>query len=532
MPRRGSERAFATILFTDIVGSTSLASELGDRRWRELVRRHHAIVRAELRRFQGQEVDTAGDGFFATFDSPGAAIRCACAIADGVRAIGLEIRAGLHSGEVERAGGKAGGIAVNTAARVMAVGGPGEVLVSTTLRDVVAGSNLEFEDHGVHQLKGVDGEWRLYRVAAADGANRPLPLDPAEATRRRLDIEPAEEPRRSRIPALVAGLAAAVLVAVIVFVLLPSDEEPEAAGTGATGTDEPGPPFNALAELDPRTEELVLLRTDVAGTNSSLFRGDEITVGEGSVWVARPPSVLRVDRADGSTTPVGEDAGGAYIRGIATGFGALWVIRDDLHEVDPGSGDSSTILLTHRPAGSNYVADVATGFGSVWIATLDGTALRVDPETHEQVVIEMGDILQDVEVGADAVWFTDDLAGGLWRVDPATDRPRRPIKMSGGLDQLAVGESFAWVLDTTLDTLTPVGEAEGTVRPAIDLGSDAEDVAVGFGSVWIAAGGDVLELNPATLQVVRTIEVGDTPIVRLAVDVEAGTLWLDFAASG
>ena len=103
--------------------------------------------------------------------------------------------------------------------------------------------------------------------------------------------------------------------------------------------------------------------------------------------------------------------------------------------------------------------------------------------------------------------------------------------MSGGLDQLAVGEGFAWVLDTTLDTLTPVGETDGTVRPAIDLGSDAEDVAVGFGSVWIAAGGDVLELNPATLQVVRTIEVGDTPIVRLAVDVEAGTLWLDFAAS-
>ncbi|MEX2421675.1 MAG: adenylate/guanylate cyclase domain-containing protein [Actinomycetota bacterium] len=141
MPRTG-QRRFATVLFTDIVGSTDIAAELGDRRWRDLIRRHHAIVRAELKRFEGREIDTAGDGFFATFDSPGAAIRCACAISDSVREVGLEIRAGLHGGEVELEGGKAGGIAVNTAARVMAVGGPGKVLVSSSLHDVVAGSSL------------------------------------------------------------------------------------------------------------------------------------------------------------------------------------------------------------------------------------------------------------------------------------------------------------------------------------------------------------------------------------------------------
>ena len=533
MPRRVPERAFATILFTDIVGSTALASELGDRRWRELVRRHHAIVRSELRRFQGVEVDTAGDGFFATFDGPGAAIRCAGAIADGVRALGLEIRAGLHSGEVERSGGKAGGIAVNTAARVMAVGGPGEILVSSTLRDVVAGSNLEFQDHGVHHLKGVDGEWRLFGVAAADGESRPPPLDPAEAARRRLDIEPTGEPRRSRIPAMIAGLVAAAVVALIVFVLLPSDDEPEPAGTGATGTDEAGPPFDALAELDPRSEELVIVRSDLPSSTLPQFASDEIIVGEGSVWVVRAPSVLRVDRADGSTTPVGEGIGGPGVYGIATDFGSLWVLRDALHRIDPGTGDNErTIALGDVEPGTLPTTDVATGFGSVWVGTLDGNLFRVDPETEEQVPMEFGETLDEIAIGADSVWILDDLTGVVWRVDPDTNEPGRPIHLSGSLDRIAVGDGFVWVLNTDLNTLTPIGENDGRPRSAIDIDGDVADVAFGLGSVWVAVDGSVVEVNPATLQVVRTIEIGDTPIVRLAVDIDAGTLWLDFAPSG
>ncbi len=158
------DRVLATVLFTDLVGSTARAAELGDRRWRDVVEQHHAAVRRELGRFDGREVDTAGDGFFATFDGPARAIRCAGAIVGAVRPLGLDVRAGLHTGEVEVADGKVAGIAVNIGARVAAQAGPGEVLVSSTVRDLVAGSGLEFADRGVAQLKGVPGEWRLYAV--------------------------------------------------------------------------------------------------------------------------------------------------------------------------------------------------------------------------------------------------------------------------------------------------------------------------------------------------------------------------------
>ena len=158
------QRVLATVLFTDIVGSTEQARELGDRRWRDLVERHHEVVRRDLERFRGREVDTAGDGFLATFDGPARAIRSAKAITESVRGLGLEIRAGLHTGEVELAGEAVRGIAVHTGARVAAQAGAGEVLVSQTVKDLVAGSGIEFEDRGARELKGIPGEWRLYAV--------------------------------------------------------------------------------------------------------------------------------------------------------------------------------------------------------------------------------------------------------------------------------------------------------------------------------------------------------------------------------
>jgi class 3 adenylate cyclase len=160
-------RVLATILFTDIVGSTARAAELGDSAWRDLLARHHMLVRGELARFRGEEFDTTGDGFFAAFDGPGRAIACARAIRESVRSLGLEIRAGLHTGECERLDGKLGGIAVPTGARIAAIAEPGEVLVSSTVRDLVAGSGIEFADRGTHELKGVPGEWRLYAVGGA-----------------------------------------------------------------------------------------------------------------------------------------------------------------------------------------------------------------------------------------------------------------------------------------------------------------------------------------------------------------------------
>ena len=164
--RRSAEhdRVLATVLFTDIVGATEKAASLGDRRWGDLLDNHHALVRRELARFRGREIDTAGDGFLATFDGPARAVRCACAISDSVQSLGIEVRAGLHTGECEVMGDKLGGISVHIGARVAALARPGEVLVSTTVKDLVAGSALSFQDRGIQSLKGVPGDWRLFAV--------------------------------------------------------------------------------------------------------------------------------------------------------------------------------------------------------------------------------------------------------------------------------------------------------------------------------------------------------------------------------
>jgi pimeloyl-ACP methyl ester carboxylesterase len=160
------DRVLATVLFTDIVGATEKAAALGDRRWRDLLERHNELVRRELARFRGREIKTAGDGFFAAFDGPARAVRCACAVTREMQSLGLEVRAGLHTGECEIMGDDMGGIAVHIGARIAALAAPGEVLASSTVKDLVAGSGLRFRDYGVAALKGLEGEWKLY---AAEG---------------------------------------------------------------------------------------------------------------------------------------------------------------------------------------------------------------------------------------------------------------------------------------------------------------------------------------------------------------------------
>jgi class 3 adenylate cyclase len=160
------DRVLVTVLFTDIVDSTKRAAEIGDERWKRLLSDHHVRTREELERHRGREIDTTGDGFFATFDGPARAVRCAQAIQSSVRQIGIDLRAGVHTGEVELVADGVQGLAVHIGARVGALAAPSEVLVSTTVKDLVAGSGLAFEDAGEHELKGVPGRWRLYRVLA------------------------------------------------------------------------------------------------------------------------------------------------------------------------------------------------------------------------------------------------------------------------------------------------------------------------------------------------------------------------------
>jgi class 3 adenylate cyclase len=165
------DSVLATVLFTDLVSSTERVAELGDRRWRAVLERHHAQVRGELGRYRGSEVDTAGDGFFCRFEGPARAIACARRIVEGANELGLQVRAGVHTGECELVGDKIAGISVATGARISSLAAPGEVLVSSTVKDLVAGSGFAFEDRGDHELKGVPGLWRLYAVASAERAS-------------------------------------------------------------------------------------------------------------------------------------------------------------------------------------------------------------------------------------------------------------------------------------------------------------------------------------------------------------------------
>ena len=167
LDRLAAHRVLATVLFTDIVGSTAMVADMGDLRWQRVLEQHHALVRRQLAAYSGREVDTAGDGFFATFESPAQAIRCAAAIASGARSLGMEVRAGLHVGECEIIDGKVGGIAVHIGARVAGSAGPGEILVSGTVKDLVAGSGMAFRERGVAELRGIPGTWALFAVDPA-----------------------------------------------------------------------------------------------------------------------------------------------------------------------------------------------------------------------------------------------------------------------------------------------------------------------------------------------------------------------------
>jgi len=220
MKRDKPGNVLTTLVFTDIVGSSQVAEELGDRRWRELLARHHRIVRESLREYGGRELDTAGDGVFARFDSPASAIDFAAATADGLRELGVEIRAGVHIGECEVFEGKLSGVNVHAAARTMARAGPGEILVTGSVRDLVRGGGFGFADRGVHELRGIEGEWRLFEVTSIEDSYRSPPLPEGEAKARRNQIEPPTLVQRRRVRLAAVAVAAALVLAAGVFALV------------------------------------------------------------------------------------------------------------------------------------------------------------------------------------------------------------------------------------------------------------------------------------------------------------------------
>jgi len=278
----------ATLVFTDIVGSTQVAEELGDRRWRELLARHHRFVREGLRAFGGRELDTAGDGTFSRFDSPASAINFAAATADALRELGVEIRAGIHIGECEVFEGKLSGVNVHAAARTMGRAGPGEILVTGSVRDLVRGAGFGFADRGAHELRGIEGEWQLFEVTSIDDSHRAPPLPEGDARARRGQIEPPPLAKRRRVRLIAAASVTGVVLAAAAFGLVQAVGGASAAPlTGCEVTTSPQLHDHAFNQAvydgltDASTTWGIGVRDEVASTGSQWKRNVNHLIRQG-----------------------------------------------------------------------------------------------------------------------------------------------------------------------------------------------------------------------------------------------------------
>ena len=401
---RSSGRTLAAVLFTDMVDSTSIAEELGDRRWKALVHEHHRIVRRSLKNFRGTEQDTAGDGFFASFKEPASAIACACQAAEAVRELGVEIRAGVHFGECERMGKKLGGITVVVGARIMSLGRAGEVLVSGTAAELSRGAGFGFEDRGMQQLKGVDDSWQVYAATAVDGTPRPGPLDPVDAAGRRARIMPAAGRRRRLVPALVAFAVLVVAVAVPVAI--------RRLDRGLPGVD-----ADAVGVIDASNGSIT----------TQIPLGDMpngIATGAGSTWVAlgATDQVARIDPENGTITQridVEDDP-----IGVAFGDDAVWVTNSDarsVSRVDPASEKQvRTIEVGNAPSA------IAFGDGFLWVTnSLDGTLARIDAATERVDTFPVGADPIGIALGAGSIWVVNQASGTVARIEPGHRRRHR-----------------------------------------------------------------------------------------------------------
>jgi basic membrane protein A len=366
MKRSKPGNVLTALVFTDIVGSTQVAEELGDRRWRELLSRHNRIIREGLREYGGRELDTAGDGVFARFDSPGAAINFAAATADALRQLGVEIRAAVHFGECEIFEGKLSGVNVHAAARTLALAGPGEILVTGSVRDLVRGAGFGFGDRGIHELRGIEGEWRLFEVTSIDDSHRSPPLPEAEASARRGAIEPPALVKKRSVRWAAISLAVLVVLAGAAFGLV------HAVG-GASAAPLSGCELTGYRPLHDRSfNQAVYDGLTAAATTWGISVQDRVTGGAPAEW-RRGVRALVGQRCGlivtfGST--VGEAVAAAATANPKTNFAST-----DAANVH---GTSNLLSIVFRPQEAaflaGYLAAGVTKTGKV--ATYGGVPIR------------------------------------------------------------------------------------------------------------------------------------------------------------
>ena len=510
MPRKAPtpQRLLTTVLFTDIVGSTERAAQVGDKEWRRLISAHHALIRRELKRFDGREVDTAGDGFFATFDQPAQAIRCAEAAIASVRRLGIEIRAGVHMGEVEVIGPKVGGIAVHIGARVMSKAGPGQVLVSSTVRDLMSGSELAFRDLGEQELKGVPAQWHLYAVEQPreDRVEEGPPL---------AGEEPARPKRVLSAPA-IAVLALLVVAAVTVPTVLTLRRH-------APGL--PVPSVNTVVRIDAAAGK-------VEGAVPVGHQPGAAAADSGRVWVANfaDGTVQSVDASTNVASPAIALASDAAPNAVTVGDGFVWVISSTtgvLYRIDPRQ--SHDIRKATPGVG---IWDVTYGNGAIWITNnYEDSVLQYNPQDltapSKVIQLERGSGPKGIAVGGGAVWVAEGLKGRVARIDLRTLQVTATVPLlRGNPEQVAFGEGHVWVTDTEDDSVTRIDPSSNQGSTIPGVGNGPAGIAAAGGAVWVANSldGTVSEIAPGTSSVTRfSFGSGLSP---KGVAIASGAVWV------
>ena len=514
MQRRGA--GLGAVLFTDIVGSTAIAAEMGNTRWSELVERHHRIVRRLIARYGGREVDTAGDGFFVAFERPADAIRCAVDATEDVRELGIEIRAGVAFGELGAAGKKPSGLVVNTAARVMAVAGPGEVLVPGSVKEIVPGTGISFVEHGVHRLKGLDEEFRLHLVTGVDGHEVDPPLEETQAAERRREIFPTGARRRALLVGIGAGALALVAAALLIPGLLAEDD----------GRVE-GPVTHAVARIDPSTgaiEASIPLGHAGPPEHGWDYLDHPLAAGEGGVWLMRTPHLLHIDplheevRSDVITVGIGESIS------VETGADAVWALRARVvYRIHPGTDEVREALVLPVPSG---ISTWSMSLGQdLWVGVSDGTLVRLDPSTGARDQVDTGLSIDAIAATRDAVWVADILAGDVFRFDPETLRREGRVQIRGSLDEVEAGDDGVWVLDRGVGVVSLIDGTSNSIRGSARVGNDATDMAVDETGLWVSDNdGSLYHVDASTMRA-RRISMG-VEVLGVTVDEADGAVWV------
>jgi class 3 adenylate cyclase/streptogramin lyase len=523
MRNRGGH-VLATVVFTDIVDSTTLARELGDARWRVLLDRHHEVVRKALKRYHGKEIDNAGDGFFASFPDQVDAIRCACEISTDVRELGIEVRAGCHVGQAEVIGRKLGGVTIHAGARVMSQAAPSEVLVSAMIKDLVPASGFTFTDRGERHLKGIDGAWRLFAVEAVDGKERPPPLDSEEAARRRGSIQPLPfvERRWGKI-----AIGAAVLLLVV--------------GAAATylGRSKPPEPVNVLprsvVRIDPTTRSVV---ADVPVAEPAA--APMIFVPSNQVWVLsqRQQVISVIDTNSNSASgpvPVGQGEANvpALHSGMVHAFDGVYVTPIDsprsIERIDPLRRVADPPPLKTK----GRTGDLAFGSGDLWVSVQEGNTGYVEaisPDGHFRCQRRVGNGPTNVAYGQQAVWISEHDYLTVTKVDPATCKTY-PVALTGTSGQptgIGFGFGFVWVSDSFAGVVYKIDPSALRVVDTITVSDPGQGYQSGVveldGSMWVASpDADTIEqIDPDTNAVVNRIHLPYAPQSLLAAN---GSLW-------